>query len=216
MKKLNNKKEQGFSILAVILLIVALIGSIGIWTLSGQTNLSDYGNSNKSVLAASLINDAAVLQDEYNKILIQGGNPRVVTDTSSILYRNPLTFSLNFQKPNINIFNNGTSNTDEKIWLLTTANGNKIGSSSLDNSFVFGGIKKDICEAINKNLNNTTNIPVSNVSFLVTGGNPALTSLAIPQTIETEGWMEGCVKSDTNIRTTGVVTYFYFKIAQVF
>lgn len=215
MNNFNKRKEQGFSILAIILLIVAIIASIGIWTLSGQTNFSDYGNSNKSIYADSLMNDAAVLQDEYNKILIQGGNPRIITDTSSILYRNSSTYALNFQKPNINIFNNNTSKIDEKIWLLTTIMGNKVGSNIGDNGFVFVGVKKEICEIINKNLNNTTNIPVSDTHSLVTAGiPPSLSALSIPQTTETEGWLEGCVQLDVNLR--GAETYVYFKISQVF
>lgn len=198
---MKSNKSKGFSILAVILVIVAVIVGIGIWALSGQTNTSNYSENNLNIAVSALINDSATLKTEYDRIVINGGDPTKAADQNEVfIYNNVFTFALTLPVNN-NIIKKDSNYLDQGYWLLGSVVGNNVGTVAPDPALVILGVKQDICKQINKNLYGTTNIPTTTISNPIasSGRNPIFYSPDISALTATSGWLQGCVGTDRGI-----------------
>lgn len=99
------KQQKGFSIFAVILVIVAVIVAIGIWALSGQSNAQNNSDSTNDIMMSEIINGSSSIKLAYDKLVINGANPLEVNysrsdepDALNIL--DPLT---GIEEPNVNL-----------------------------------------------------------------------------------------------------------------
>lgn len=101
------RKQKGFSILAVILIVVGLIAIIGAWALSGQTNSQSASESTSDVLAAGIAQDAAAIKAMFDTISVKGVTTAEITyvptnvayGTSPNLVTNMLNTQSGIQKP---------------------------------------------------------------------------------------------------------------------
>lgn len=152
------KRKNGFSILGVILVVVAVIVAIGIWALSGQANTSD-NSANVKPLASAILNDSSSIKASFDKILIDGGS------ASSVVFQPALQDKNNILDPNDGITNpsqgkaliEGVAMTSYVFNRNTNFTG---GSSKKDITIMLAGIRDSVCKEINSQVNGTAEIPV--------------------------------------------------------
>lgn len=170
MKKILNKKQKGFSVLAIILLVVAVVVAIGVWAMSGNSNNSSLSKKVADVEATSIIQNATKLQQAYDALRIEG-----YTKDTIYLTRTPALIGYN--RPG-NIYNPTTGippievsskalkdaaslNTSEGFWVYN----NNVQTSGLGSSGVaqpailLAGINDTVCSSINKILTGSTTAP---------------------------------------------------------
>lgn len=221
------KKKNGFSALAVILIIVAVIVAIGIWTTSGQTNVS---NANMDdIYASAIITDAEKIKLGFQKIEINGGIHSYFVgggSGSNIIKYSPLSTPgdpYNVLDPKFGIkkvvVNKAALNasipssegvfTYSSLGMLTNL-GNV---SKAEHAIVLYDIRDSVCKSINKTLNGTSTIPalVFNNPHL-----PEESNLKNYETIDmrnvsdVNGWVAGCVSY-----MSGADRGVYFQILKV-
>lgn len=217
-------KEKGFSILAVILVIVAVIVAIGIWALSGQTNTSNASNRTNDIQASTLINDSVNIKLAFDKLVINGANsysvvfiPNVASTATAPNILDTVN-GITLPKVNPNAIKLGAI-VPEGMWVYNPNNfqGRLIGGTLgdvFDHTVVVAGIKKSICEKINYTLYGSNSIPILNIAnsaSVVTGATLAAPTTNAPTLIsgllEPAGWMTGCIGTNA-----GGDDNFFFKI----
>ena len=220
MKKLNYKKQQGFSILAVILVIVAVIVAIGVWALSGQTNTSNSGNSTSDIQASSIVNDASSIKLAFDTLIVNGSDatkvvfvPNTASTAGAPNMLDP-TNGIQAPKANTNAIRSGAT-AAEGVWVYngTAFKGHTVGTTAADQAILLAGIKDTICQRINNTLYGKTEVP----AITVTTPTASATSLvpttaaavdlltATPAGVPT-GWTSGCIGTGT------ADSNFYFRI----
>lgn len=148
------KKQKGFSILAVILVIVAVIVAIGVWALSGQSNTND-SNKRASISASSLISESSSIKLAFDKIIINGDGVK-----SSITYMPGVPDKSNILDPSdgLSLSNGGDAlieDTDIKNFVfskkvaVTGAGSN----SKYDAVILLAGVKDAVCREVNHQMN---------------------------------------------------------------
>ncbi|MCU6498205.1 hypothetical protein LPN04_10415 [Rugamonas sp. A1-17] len=147
-------KKNGFSILAVILVIVAVIVAIGVWALSGQANTNDSSKS-ATIAASSIINESASIKLAFDKIIINGDATK-----QNVIYKPTVQDKANILDPTngINLSNGGKGLIDsvsitnyvyDKNALILGAGSN----SKHDAVILLAGVKDAVCKEINAQLN---------------------------------------------------------------
>lgn len=174
MQQINLKKQTGFSILAVILVIVAVIVAIGVWALSGQTNTSNLGNSTSDIQAASIINDSSSMKLAFDSLIVNGYSassivflPNTASTGTAPNMLEP-TNGVQVPKPNTKAIKAG-SIAPEGIWVYNPTGFKLVslgGSTAAEQILLLAGVKKDVCERINNTLHGSTTIP--NVALTAT------------------------------------------------
>lgn len=228
MKAIKFNQQKGFSILAVILVIVAVIVAIGVWALSGQSNVSSTGNGSLDIQASSVINDAMAIQSSYDRLIINGNTfgsivfmpniPSTATDPNML---DPMT-GIQVPKVNSNIIRTGAA-APEGIWIykMNFAVPPKVGSKRTLPAIMLGGIKDNVCNRINYNLYGITTSPSrpsgSSIQSFLNGATVqdpnALSSVQLIDEAITgiDGWTSGCLKSSLAVADNGI----YFKILEI-
>lgn len=215
MKQFSIKKQEGFSVLAIILVIVAVIVAIGIWSLSGQNNTSNYSEKGKELVVAALFNDAATLKLEYDSVVIRGQDPfSALTPEYEGLERVSPNQPFYLKRPvNPNILIPDDINyPDQRLWMLGSITGNNIGTNATDLALVIVGVKQEFCTQINKTINQTNTIPTVSISpnLVSSGRNPSFNPPDLSSVNAVSGWMEGCLGTDR-----GVDNNMFFRIISV-
>lgn len=161
MLKFQYKKQKGFSILAILLISIAIIGAIAAWSLSSQSNISD--SKNITLQASSIIEDSQAIKIAYDSLLYQGAN------VSNIVFVPKQSSTVN--SPNILDPNNGVvlsaiskevirtgASAPEGIWVYnpTGFKGRSVGTLTSDPVILLAGIKDTVCLEINRSLYNIT------------------------------------------------------------
>ena len=217
MKKLNYKKQQGFSILAVILVIVAVIVAIGVWALSGQTNTSNSGNSTSDIQASSIVNDASSIKLAFDSLLINGANSANIVfvpnqpSTGSVPNMLDPSNGIQYPKPNSNAIK-ATPDATQGIWVYnsTTFKGSSVGTTAADQTIVLAGLKDIVCQRINNTLYGLAVTPVTTVTTPTLGATataPTTTAAIDLSTVTAaNGWSSGCISTGT------ADSNFYFRI----
>lgn len=222
MKQLNYNKQQGFSILAVILVIVAVIVAIGVWALSGQTNTSNSGNSTSDIQASSIVNDSGAIKLAFDTLIINGASassivfvPNVASTAAAPNMLDP-TSGVQVPKPNANAIKPSPAAT-EGFWVYnpTAFKGNAVGvAANADQVVYIAGVKKGVCERINNTLYGSTVIPASALATSAAGTASATTTtpttaaaLDLTAVGGAAGWTSGCVAT-----TAGGDDNIYFRV----
>jgi hypothetical protein len=215
MKKINYKKQQGFSVLAIILVVVAVIVAIGVWALSGQTNTSTTGNSTSDIQASSIVSDGAAIKLSFDNLVINGSSastvvfvPNVASTATAPNMLDP-TVGIQVPRPNANAIRTGAT-IPEGIWVYngTTFKGSAVGvAGTADQAILLAGVKDTVCSRINNNNNGTTAIPAvttitTGAAFVTLTSSPAPTTAvaidlnAAATAAATAGWTSGCVSAN--------------------
>lgn len=219
---LLQSKQKGFSILAVILVIVAVIVAIGVWALSGQSNTSQNSSNRNDILAGAIVQDGTMYRLQFDKYRIEGKATSDVTFKPGVANTTPF--------PNILDPVNGMplatvskaairegATAPEGIWVfMPYLEGNDFADF---NGLVIGGIKDDVCKSINKIVNGNAIIPTVG-SALSNSKNMIINATVANPIEETPGYvgfdpslyprlnnMEGCIKFGTSADQN-----FYFNI----
>lgn len=223
MKTIKTNSQAGFSILAVILVIVAVIVAIGVWALSGQTNTSTSGNSSADIQAASIANDASAIKLAFDTMVINGASPDNIifkpNDTSS---NNVLSIANLGQlpRPNSNAIRQDAVAPDG-VWTYSkNVAASSIGTSAPDFVILLSGVKDSVCQRINNSLYGDPTIPTYTgiaISDGFTSGSSTLnpnTTVALDfegHGLPSLGWGSGCFKpsgkTDHNV---------YFRVLKAF
>lgn len=153
-------KKNGFSILAVILVIVCSIVAIGIWTLTGQTNLTKFTTNITETQVAAVMNEAQAIKQTYDQFLYNGASVNNIVFIPNQAH-NPTVFNLLDPKTGVSlnlkinpkILKDGYT-LPAGMWVYnpTGYRGHNVGTSLGDPIILFSGIKLDICKAINKSI----------------------------------------------------------------
>lgn len=218
-------RNNGYTILAVLLTAVGIITAIGIWMLSGNNNIKDnYINISDSdkIAAASLMHDMTNLRNAVTNLQLQGYNPNNMTfmpgDTSPFNILNTNTGTV-YPIVSKNTFRKGIT-SPEGIWVFNKNHffGKGVGIDAVADPILYiAGIKDNICWQINILLEKQDTIPfttaVSTSAGTVTGAtitNPnsnATINLTTGTTFKTN--MAGCYSF--NFGEDQNVLYFILK-----
>lgn len=209
MKKVL-KRKNGFSVLAVILIIVAVIIAIGIWTTSGQSNVS---NANMDeIYAAAIITDGEKIKLGFQKVEINGGIHSYFvggSSASNVIKYSPLASvgdPYNVLDPKFGIkkvvVNKAALNPSippiegvfnySSFGMLTSLGV----ASKAEQAILLYDVRDSVCKAINKTLNGTTSIPslIFNNPHLPEESNlKNYENIDLLSVAETFGWSAGCI-----------------------
>lgn len=216
MKHIQLKQQQGFSILAVILVIVAVIVAIGVWALSGQTNTSNSSNSSADIQAASIVNDGGSIKLAFDTLIINGtsaANITFIPNTAGTGNMLDPTTGIQSPKPNSNAIRTGATVPDG-LWVYnpTAFKGATVGTTAADQAIVLSGIKDSVCSRINNTLYGSTVLPVLSAAAPVTSATAAAPTTAAAIDLSSiaatppTGWTSGCIATGT------ADSNFYFRI----
>lgn len=151
MKTIKIKRKNGFSILAIILVIITVIVAIGIWA------------GSNSVMASSIVNDSSSIKLAYDSLVIQGASniifmPNVASNGSTSNILDPLN-GIETPRPSAKAINTDLGGDPTGIWVLNKNFGSMLSPSNPDAAIVLSGIKDSVCKSINKTLYGSETIP---------------------------------------------------------
>lgn len=215
---LHYKKQLGFSILSIILIIVAIIIVIGVWALSGNSNAS----SNKSsidIQSSSIINDGLAIKLAFDTLITQGASPtnvRYKPNTIGTLEAPNILDTINgisAPKPNIKSIRSSNLTASDGIWILGSMNINGLGLngvSDFEQVILLTGVKDSVCQSINQTLHGSAFIPATNFSnssvfvsnFMnpINANNPnSNVAMQILDMTSITSWMNGCLAAANNL-----------------
>lgn len=221
MKKINIKKEQGFSILAIILVIVAIVVAIGVWALSGQSNSSNSQSSSAELVGSSIINDSSSIKSRFDELVIGGANP------SRIVFKPSLADSYNIYDPQtgLSVLKAPTSavraesSVPEGIYVFSkTLKGNQIGTEKDDYAIILAGVKATVCRKLNYITYGSENVPklasIGTAAGFVTNATAADpntgVSIDLSSIDSVQGWTMGCIASGSSDSDQN----FFFRIVK--
>ena len=225
------RKQKGFSILAVILIVVGIVALLGAWALSGQTNSQSASDSSSDVLASGLAQDAAAVKAVFDTIAVRGVglneivyNPALLNGAGSEV--NILNTLTGIQRPTPNpavlvaappavgaagIAGYWIYHTGLQLPGIGTAAG-------ADVSIVLSGLRQGACQKINERLNGLAgNAPppvatgfteaalLASTPTLALPTNAAAADLSAVATFT--GWTAGCIAT-----TDAVPRFFFFRV----
>jgi len=214
--KLSNK-QGGFSILGVVLVVVAIVGALGAWSMSGQTNTSSSTSATGDIMASGIVNDGSAIKTAFDTLLVNGAAAANITFTpaSTDAVNDILNTTNGIQKPmlNSNAVINSTFPNGNWIYKKTGFKGNGVGTAADDQVIVAIGIKDSVCGQINSRMYGSTAIPASGLANTAfdTGATvaaPSSTNAAdVSAVAGVAGWTSGCVST-----TTGADNNVYFRV----
>lgn len=218
MKNMNGSKNKqgGFSILGVILVVVAIVGVLGVWAMSGQTNTATAASSSADVMGSSVVTDGSAIKATFDTLLVNGSAATSITfipaDGGANNMLNP-TNGIQKPNPNANAVINTTPPNGGWIYKSAGFKGNGIGTVADDQAIILGSVKDGVCGQINNRLYGATTIPASTLAKAAfttgaTAGAPTSTTAAnISAVGDVAGWMAGCVAT-----TDGADNNVYFRV----
>lgn len=213
--KYQYRKQKGFSILAIILVIVAAIVAIGVWSLSGNINLSPASTSTLDIAISGLLADADNIKNTVDTTLIKKGAD----------YKSQITYNtFTYDRPAINAkLIRSTLGNSEGKWTINPNNFFASGISGYndnpDTTLLVGGITDVACKNINNKINGTTVMPVlttypssNDAVSLISASVPGYTFnyIYLPSITQLAGWTRGCI-SVRNIPDNNI--FFFVLIA---
>lgn len=194
--KYQYKKQQGFSILAIILVIVAVVVAIGIWALSGQSNISNTSNSSLDIAVESLINDSISIKMATNAFYADKGQSAII-DAGLFTFEHP-AISPKLIRSGATVYEGKWVINPSNFYALNIAGNNY----STDVTLMVGGITDVACKNINNKINGTAltvNIPVNtNANTSSDAVTPDSTKnftynyFYLPNMGGVNGWSKGC------------------------
>lgn len=213
MKRLNYKNNKGFSLLAIILVIISVIVVIGVWSMSASPNISNNLNNGLDIQANNIINDSNAIKLSYDNLKNSGVDISTIvfipnTD-STVAAPNILDPATGITVPTVDpkSVRVGASTTVEGRWVYAKAFGAENVNGTRVNAIVIAGLKNDVCKRINYAITGSEFVPTrySDIrdGVYVIGATAAkpMTSSGIsifnPVVIATN-WKRGCV-STSNI-----------------
>lgn len=211
-------KKQGGNIIFAVLVLVAIIGVIAAYMMSGNTNTSTASSSTGGVLGASIVGDGTAIQQTFQTLAVNGSSASSITfipsgvGVSNIL--NPTT-GIQLPIPNANAVTNTTFPNGAWIYNSTGFIGNGLGTAAADQVAFVAGVKDAVCQQINSRLYGSTVIPVSGFTTATwtTGATAATPTSTGATSLAAAGvalnWMAGCVST-----TAGVDNNVYFQVMQ--
>ena len=228
----NMRKQKGFSILAVILIVVGIVALLGAWALSGQTNSQSASDSSSDVLASGLAQDAAAVKAVFDTIAVRGvGLNEIVYDPAAAKITgagsevNILNTLSGIQRPTPNpaalvaappaVGTAGSSgywiyHTGLKLPGIGTAAGTDV-------SIVLSGLRLGACQKINDRLNGlagnaappasgkTEEALLATPPSLAAPTEAAAVDLSAVATFT--GWTAGCIAT-----SDATPKYFFFRV----
>lgn len=204
-------KEKGFSILAVILVIVAVIVAIGIWSLSGQSNSSTASDKTVDVQISGILNDANAIKLAFDNLIINGASsssivftPNVASTASAPNVLDPIN-GITLPKVNPNLIRDGATEP-EGIWVyrnnIVPPSG--VGTGVPTSIILLAGVKDTICQKMVSNLYNNPITPyrsgTAGSSVLVLGA-----TYANPNSTQTNMMFSGSGNNSSSGRTLGCI-----------
>lgn len=209
-------KQGGFSIIGVIILAVAIIGALGVWALSGQTNTSNANASAADVMGGGIVNDGSSIKTQFDTLLINGSAAAGITfvpGTAGVNNMLDPTKGIQNPKPNSNLFVDTVFPNGAWIYKPAGFKGNGVGGTADDYSVILAGVKDGVCQQINQRLYGAPTIPASGLASTAfttgaTAAAPTSTNAAsIAAVAGVAGWTSGCVTT-----TGGADQNVYFRV----
>ena len=217
-QNLQSIKKQGGNIIVGILVLVAIIGVIAAYMMSGNTNTTGASSSTSGVIGASLSSDGTAIQQTFQTLAVNGSSAASITfipsGTGSSNILNPTT-GIQLPVPNANAVTNTTFPNGAWIYNATGFVGNGLGTAAADQVAFVAGVKDAVCQQINSRINGSTAIPASGFSTATwtTGATAGLPTSTGATNLSTagiaSGWMAGCVGT-----TGGTDNNVYFQVMQ--
>jgi hypothetical protein len=200
----SRNKQGGFSILGVILVVVAIVGALGVWAMSGQTNTGNAASSSADVMGSGIVNDGSAIKTSFDTLLVNGSSAANITfiPNTAGVGTNMLDPTSGIQKPtpNAGAFINSTFPNAAWIYNGTTFKANGVGTAAADQTMFLLGVKDTICSQINSRLYGAGTVaPVSTfveatVAGAATAAAPTSAGAAdLTGVAAAAGWMSGCV-----------------------
>lgn len=160
--KLNiyNNKQSGFSILAILLIIVISIVGISIWTMTGQTNINKFSTNITDAQVAAIMNESQAIKQTYDQFIYNGASVNNIVFIPNQPH-NPSIYNLLDPKFGVSINlkidsrilkNNYSSPVGMWVYNPTGFKGYNVGTTASDPIILFTGIKLEVCKAINKSI----------------------------------------------------------------
>jgi hypothetical protein len=215
---LIRENQKGFSILGVILISVAIVGVMGVWSISGQTNTSNSSSASRGVMGSGIVNDANAIKNAFDSLLINGVN------SASIDYL-PNTIGLNnildpergISRPRTNPSALGSSIFPKGQWVYhKNIKIMGVGSSAVsDYAIILPDVKDGVCQGINERIYGSSVIPDSGLTqnaftLGATNESPVVTSLVDLSSLSAvNGWVSGCISATGG---TAGASNLYFRI----
>jgi len=214
--KCRGKSKQKGNLVVAILALVAVIGVISVWLMSGDTNTTSSSNSTADVMGSSIANDGGAIKATFDTLVINGASASSITFIPATAGSNNIldpTNGIQYPVSNPNAFTNTTFPNGAWIYNGTGFKGNGIGTSAVDQVALVAGVKDGVCQNINSRAHASTTIPASGLASSVftsgafaatpTGtGSPDLSAVA-----GVAGWVAGCVST-----TNGTDNNVYFRV----
>lgn len=216
------KKQQGFSILTLLIAAVAIFG-----ILSAVVSMSRSGAtvSSDSVrpISAAIVTQGNNLATAFTSAVSRGisdssvtyGNSVATPGTNDLL--NPSNTGFAMQTVPVQAFASGAA---YPFWMyrgnmlsVSSVGTGTVAGSGGDYAFVVADLTQTVCQEINRSLTNSTTIPASglaNIAAVIGGGTPAL---ATPYSTSTTGLisnslgLQGCMSTTDN-------KYFYYVVVE--
>ena len=223
------RKQKGFSILAVILIVVGIVALLGAWALSGQTNSQSASDSSSDVLASGLAQDAAAVKAVFDTIAVRGvGIDEIIYDPTEAKIAGPgsevniLNTLTGIQRPTPNPAVLVAAPLDATgfwiyhKWLKLPGVGT---AAKPEVSIVLSGLRKGACQKLNERLNglaSDTNPPIATaITEALLLGTPALATpnstleaaVAIVGNPVFTGWTAGCIAT-----SDATPKYVFFRV----
>lgn len=211
--------KNGFSILAVISVIVAVIEAIG---LSGQSNANAGSSSNAKIKASGILNDSSSFKLALDTLVINGTHKDNITfalDNSATSVLNSET-GISIPTVTSSALKDGLT-ASEGFYVL-----NKVVAPNITNdnnhhpTILLACIKSSFCEKLNESLYGTTQIPVYASFSEARQFTDGATKTSPTSTVNidfksnglgsgniTEGWRQSCISG-----TNTVDSNLYFRI----
>lgn len=210
---LNYKKQQGFSILAIILFIVVILIAIGVWIFSGTVNTNMLNTNKLEIEAAAIIADANAIKNVYTNFTYSGADSSQITfmpnQGSSLSSYNILDTKRGINRPVLQLINiRGQLLAPESLWVFnnTGFSGMNVGTITSDPVILLAGLSDDTCRIINTKLYGVTTIPkvssiltaenwVSNATLNNPNSNKVINLNSLSISPSPNGWTSGCLSS---------------------
>lgn len=145
------KRKNGFSILTIILVIVAVTVAIGIWAISGNSNVGQLSSNTNDIKINAIFNEANNIKGQFDYLLTKGYDPRTIVYIPNVASTNsapnildPVN-GINIPIPDTSLLNSTLSL--KPFWVYNYNTG--ITGGSMTMVIYLFGINDDICKRIN-------------------------------------------------------------------
>lgn len=202
VKKFKELRSEKGNIIAGILILVAIIGVISVYMMSGDTNASSSASSTSDVAGATLMSDASAIKGTYDTLLVNGN--------ATITFKPGIAATNNMLDPSTGIQNPVPASNailSGNYWIYSPAatagiKVNGVGvTATADDVILLTGVKDAVCQQLNNRLHGATTIPASGLAKTVfnTGATQTTPTATSPTdmsgTAGIVGWTAGCVST---------------------